>query len=205
MTPHLRNKKSILDKFNTLSLTNRVSIKYKNFDVQLHTIFNGKSYQKGGKNYMSCDGIQCLSKHMRSQVTINGVDTVIYDFQGFEPSIAYSMAQEVYTDDPYDLPIDGYDPKISRKLCKLFMLVMMNIKGKTYIRAALNSMISKEFDIDSLYANELIPTKRIDTKTILEMVEAKHYKIYDMFYGASNSSPAYTVLATSSAQGAKLD
>ena len=191
MNNYLRERKAGLDTYNTLSVTIQVGIKEDFYDVQMHKVLNGKTYTKGGRNCMKGEGIQNLSKQQRKRLTINGNPTVIYDYQGFEPSIAYSMCQELSLGDPYTVSIDGYDPKTLRKICKLFLLIMFNIKNPKYIHGALNSMIRDEFDIQKLYEQGKIPDKRINIKELVGILEDKHYLIKHMFYGNSKTEPSF--------------
>lgn len=193
MNNQLSAIKTKLEGYNELSIDISVSNidGSKHYDVQLHKILNGKSYKRGGRNYMSGEGIQNLSKAERKKLTINGKQTVIYDYQGFEPSIAYAMCQEIYQEDPYLIDMEGFDKTVSRKLCKLFLLIMFNIKDPKYLHNTLNEMIRSEFNLDKLYEQGKIPDKRIDTKMLVNLIEEKHYLIKHMFYGNFHTEPAY--------------
>lgn len=191
LTESERTKKENTIDFNKLSIEVTVKREDKTYDVQLHKVLKGDKRDKCARSYMSGEGIQSLSKQQRAELTINGNDTVIYDYQGFEPSIAYSMCQEVLIGDPYKLDLEGYDEKVSRSLCKLFLLIMFNIRGTTHLTRTLNSAIKEEFDVDKLYDQGKIPSKRINTKQVVSMIEDKHYLIKHMFYGNFSSEPMY--------------
>lgn len=183
--------RAILTPYNLLSVNSSVENGDRVFDVQMYKIYNGKTFQKGARNFMSGEGIQNLSSAERKLLTIDSQNTSIYDYKAFEPSIAYSMCGEFMEGDPYMVSLDGYCPVVSRKLVKSFLLVMMNIEDKRYLVAALNGMISSEFEIDKLYKEGKIPDKRVDTKHIIDLIETKHYLIKHMFYGQHHTHPSY--------------
>lgn len=190
-TEKVRIVKTMLKSYNTLTFNYNVTKGDKHYDVQMYKVYNGKTFEKGARNYMSGDGIQNLSSEERHKLTINGNNTAIFDYKSFEPSIAYSMCGEIMVGDPYELYLDGYDSKISRKLCKLFMLIMMNIENKQYLITSINEMIRTEFNVQKLYSDGKIPDKRIDVKDIVDKIENKHYIIRHMFYGNYHTQPSY--------------
>ncbi|AUR93476.1 hypothetical protein NVP1187O_163 [Vibrio phage 1.187.O._10N.286.49.F1] len=194
--PYKGNAKTRIDKgilipYNVLSIEQIVENGDRIFDVQMYKVYNGNTFQKGARNYMSGEGIQNLSSDERHKLTINGCQTVIYDYKAFEPSIAYSMSNEVMEGDPYTINIDGYCPVLLRKLCKSFLLVMMNIKDRKNLKTSLNSLISSEFNVNTLYKEGKIPDKRIDINTIVDKIETKHYLIKHMFYDNHHTHPSY--------------
>lgn len=191
MNDKLRMDKTLLDGFNVLSLSHEVAIQDVIYDVQLCKIYNSKTYDKGARNFMTGEGIQCLSKEERLKLTINGNQTVVFDYKAFEPSIAYSMVHEKMQGDPYTITLDGYDASTLRDICKVFLLVMFNLDDEKYLIQTLNSAIRTEFDVAELYDQGKIPDKRIDVKTILDKLESKHYLIRHMFYGNFHTQPSY--------------
>lgn len=191
MNDKLRTSKTMLDGYNLLSINYDVGNGSRNFDVQMFKVFNGKTYDKGGRNHMSGEGIQNLSKEERMKLTIDKKETVIYDYSSFEPSIAYSMCQEVMNGDPYIVNLEGYDPKVSRKICKLFLLIMFNLKNEKGLYSTLNEAVRNEFDVNKLYQQGKIPDKRIDVRDIIDKIENKHYLIRHMFYGNFHTQPSY--------------
>lgn len=191
MNDKLRISKTMLDGYNLLSVDQDVCNDSRSFDVQMFKVLNGKTYDKGGRNHMSGEGIQNLSKEERMKLTIGKKQTVIYDYRSFEPSIAYSMCQEVMQGDPYNINLEGYNPEVSRKLCKLFLLIMFNLKNEKGLYATLNEAIRHEFDVIQLYQQGKIPDKRIDVRNIVNVIENKHYLIRHMFYGNFHTQPSY--------------
>lgn len=194
--PYKGNHKTRIDKgilipYNVLSIEQTVKNGDRVFDVQMYKVYNGKTFQKGARNYMSGEGIQNLSSDERHKLTINGCQTVIYDYKAFEPSIAYSMCNEIMSGDPYTISLDGYCPTVLRKLCKNFLLVMMNIGDRKNLKTSLNSLVSSEFDVVGLYKEGKIPDKRIDIGTIVDKLETKHYLIKHMFYDNHHTHPSY--------------
>ncbi len=189
--PKTKIDRGILNPYNTLSVESTVENGEKTYDVQMYKIYNGKTFQKGARNFMSGEGIQNLTSEERHKLTINKGDTVIYDYQAFEPSISYGMCGEVMVGDPYTVALEGYCPVLARKLGKSFLLVMMNIEGERHLLPALNSMISNDYQVDKLYSSGKIPDKRIDVKTIVDKLETKHYLIKHLFYGKHHTHPSY--------------
>lgn len=192
MNTKTRGVKELLDRYNKLTLGCSVGNQKKEniYDVQLHKVFNGKSYKKGGRSYMSGMGIQGLSKEERQRLTINGEETVVYDYSAFEPSIAYSMCGEIMDGDPYTIELEGYAPSVLRNICKLCLLIMFNIDDKKSLARACNEIIRDSIDVVGLHKEGKIP-ERIDVKTILEELTNKHYLIREMLYCNSPTEPAY--------------
>lgn len=181
MNVHIKEVKNYLQRFNRFSKTVVVKGGAKVYDVQSYKVFNG-TFQKGGRTQMK-NSVQGLSKQERHQITIGGESVCAYDFKGFEPSLAYSMSQEIMEcTDPYELDIKGYDKKVLRKFGKLAMLIMFNTDSKDIAHKALNAAVRSEFDIDSLCSSGKIPEPRIPVKFLMEELESKHHLIMDKFY-----------------------
>lgn len=192
MNPKTRLCRSILDSYNQLSYVNVVRDgNGKIRDVQLYKVFNGKSFEKGARNYMSIEGIQSLSKEERRELTINSNKTVIYDYKAFEPSIAYSMNQEIMGGDPYSINIEGYDKETCRRIAKVCMLILMNVSDRRSLKSAVNAAVKEEFNVDKLYSKGLIPEPRININLFISKLEEKHHLIRDVFCGGSSSQPSY--------------
>ncbi|AUR87544.1 hypothetical protein NVP1101O_133 [Vibrio phage 1.101.O._10N.261.45.C6] len=191
MNDKLRENKVKLDAHNYLTLCNVVENGKRKFDVQMHKVYNSKSYDKGARNYMNGEGIQHLSAEERLNLTINKNETSVFDYKAFEPSIAYSMVQEIMNGDPYTITYEGYEQETLRSLCKVFLLVMFNMEDVKYLYSTLNQAVRTEFNVDTLYREGKIPDKRIDVKTIVQKLEDKHYLIRHMFYGGYHTQPSY--------------
>ncbi len=131
---------------------------------------------------MTDNGIQNLTKQERMDLTINSNDTVIYDFKSFEPSIAYSVNQELMKDDPYQLDWECYDKATLRKLGKCALTVMLYAQDKETSIAAINYRISEDFDIDAMYSEGLIPSPCIPVKRLVEALEEKNNIIMNLMY-----------------------
>lgn len=181
MLAHIKEAKEYLDRFNEFSIKKLVTHKERRYDVQSYKVFN-VNFKRGGKTFMK-DSIQSLSKLDRQMIEIEGEDVCIFDFKGFEPSLAYSMSQEVMADpDPYNIEVDGYDKEILRKFCKLAMLIMLNSESKDVAHRALNMAIRDEFNVKELHEQGRIPVPHIEVKMFLEKLEQKHHLIADKFY-----------------------
>tara|TARA_B100001105_G_scaffold254924_1_gene252211 strand:- start:1253 stop:2521 length:1269 start_codon:yes stop_codon:yes gene_type:complete len=190
MNEKLRTAKTCTDRYNELSCNSEVYFEGSKRDVQTHKVYLGKTYNKGGRNHMSGEGIQHLSSEDRKKVTINGNPTVVYDYGSYEPSLAYSMCGEVMPEDPYQIELDGYDPKTLRSIAKKCFIIMLNIRSKTTLKNTCNQMIEREFDVEELTAKGKVP-QRIDVLTICNVLEEKNYLIKEMFYGNSDKETCH--------------
>ena len=151
----------------------------------MYKIFN-VTLDRGGRGFMK-DGIQRLSKYERKDIKIDGQDVCIFDYSGFEPSLCYTMCQEVFEgDDYYDISYfdgwEGYDKKVLRNVCKLALLIMFNTHDRRSAHKAINEVLAKEFDVPTLYKEGKIPSKTIPIKDILDDMEKKHHVVMHKFY-----------------------
>lgn len=192
MTPYLKGVKEYLDGWNILSLEtdirkdDAVNNKVKRYDIQLYKVFNNRNFRNGGRCIME-GGIQQLSKEERLLLTINGKQTVVYDYTAFEPSIAYSLEGELLVGDPYSITLEGYDSEILRGVCKTALLIMLYADSNEQARSAICSEVYESFNVDRLYAEGKIPEPRIPVKKIVHLLEEKHSVIYDYFYRKSST------------------
>lgn len=182
MTEMEREVKEYIDGYNKFSLSKVVKVGAKRYDVQIYKVYNNSSFNDGGRSVMS-DSIQSLNKNDRRRATIEDYPVCVYDFKGFEPSILYSMEQEVMEmDDPYEIEMKGYDHEILRKITKVGMLIMLNAESEDEASKAFNFAIAKDFNPKKLYEKELIPTDFIHTKIIMQKILEKHHLISHRFY-----------------------
>ena len=174
-------KASTLD-YNLLTITTDVTeSKNRSYNCQVKKIYN-VNFETGGRSYMGLEGIQNLSKQERRDLMIRGNDTVIYDYKSFEPSIAYSINQELMKCDPYQLDWKFYDTKFLRDLGKLALTTMLYAGNKQSAILSCSYEIGKKFDIDKLYEEGKIPNPLIDTKQLIEDIEKRNSKILDLLY-----------------------
>ena len=177
-----KRKIDMLRSYNKLSLSNEVSFNDKSCDVQMYKVFN-IDFNKGGRSFMSGENnIQSLSKEQRKRLTIEGKGTCCYDYQGFEPSLLYSMEQEIMDDDPYHIDLNGYDKDLLRKVCKGILLRMINTEHRDECYKACLFFIAEEFNVVKLHQEGLIPQDRIAVRVILECLEDKHDIIMHRMY-----------------------
>lgn len=179
-----RLSRGIMDNQNALSLTMKVSSCRGTHDVQGYKIYNGKTYDKNARTYMTSAGVQCLTREERKTIEINDKPVAIFDYKSFEPSIAYSLNGVKMPDDPYGIHLVGYDETTLRSIAKKCLLIMINIKDKSQdsLRSACNDVIFKEFDVQKLHEKGLLPA-RIDVLKICELLDEKNYHIREYFYG----------------------
>ena len=131
---------------------------------------------------MTDNGIQHLSKKERMDLMINNNETVIYDYKAFEPSIAYSINQELMKDDPYMVEWDLYDKDTLRTLGKMALTTMLYASNKREAVGALNYEISQDLDVDQLYDEGLIPKPCIPVKELIDELEEKNKVIKNLLY-----------------------
>ncbi|APC44430.1 hypothetical protein [Pseudoalteromonas phage PH357] len=175
-----------VSRWNEFSSDKHITLKGQRIDAQIYKIFNG-DFDNGGRSHHNCS-YQRQSKQDRQELEIEGSSVVCYDYKGFEPSIAYSMNQEIMEmDDPYKIEsIEemGYCEDVSRKLAKLVFIICLNVDSEKSAKLAINKAIADNLNVESLYNRGLIPTKTIPTKVIIDKVKSAHYIIEDLFFSA---------------------
>ena len=177
-----REVKEYLDLYNEFSLSKKVTVRGKRYDVQIYKVYNNSSFNQGARSYMK-DSIQHLSKQDRLDMMIEDKPVCVYDYKGFEPSLIYSMEQEVMEcEDPYKIEMKGYDEKVLRKLTKIGLLIMLNSKSEEEAISAFNLAIAEDFKPNKLYLEDKIPSEFIHTKIILQKLEKLHHLISHRFY-----------------------
>lgn len=192
MMGKLKHTKRNLDTYNSVSVKSTVKSVKGFHDTQIYKIYLDKTYNLYGRNHMSSEGIQQLSKEDRRSLVIDEEDTVIYDYGSFEPSIAYTLNGEVMPEDCYKIELDGYDEETLRKISKKCLLVMLNIRSTAWedLRATCNHVLSKEMDIPKLVRQGLIP-ERIDVSTICSELSKLHEPISNFMCGRAMTDTTY--------------
>jgi len=177
-----RQVRDYLYEYNKFSLSKVVRLKDLVYDVQMYKVYNNSSFNKGARSFMK-DSIQGLSKQDRHNLIIEDLPVCAFDYKGFEPSLVYSIEQEVMEcSDPYEIELSGYDPQLLRKICKTVLLIMLNTESKESAFSAININIAKEYDLEKLYLDDKIPSQYIPTKVIMELLEEKHHLVAHRFY-----------------------
>jgi|TARA_A100001518_G_C1227176_1_gene79552 hypothetical protein len=186
MTDKIEPILDFVERWNQFSMDKNITLKGKRLDIQIYKIFNG-DFDNGGRSHHNCN-YQYVSKRERQNLEIEGSPVVCYDYKGFEPSIAYSMNQEIMDmNDPYHTEsiIElGYDEVIARKLSKLTFIICLNVDSENSAKLAINKAIADNMDVSDLYSKGLIPTKTIPVKLLIEKVKEVHYIIEDLFFTA---------------------
>ena len=178
----VREVRDYLYEYNKFSLTKVVSLRDIIYDVQMYKVYNRSSFNKGARSFMK-DSIQNLSKQDRHDLVIDNIPVCAFDYKGFEPSLTYSIEQEVMEcEDPYCIDMKGYDDELLRKLCKTSLLIMLNADSKEEAFSAINLNIAKEYNLEKLYLEGKIPSTYIPTKIIMGLLEEKHHLIAHRFY-----------------------
>uniref|UniRef100_A0AB39AK02 DNA polymerase n=1 Tax=Vibrio phage P018-4 TaxID=3229728 RepID=A0AB39AK02_9CAUD len=186
-----REVKDYINNYNDFSLTQVVTVYGKRYDVQIYKVYNNSSFNQGARSYMK-DSIQNLSKQDRCNMKIQGKPVCVYDYKGFEPSLVYTMEQEVMEcEDPYQIDMKGYDEKTLRKLAKVGLLIMLNAKSQEEAIQAFNLAIAEDFNPKKLYLEDKIPSEFIHTKIILQKLEQLHHVISHRFYNRFGGEVQY--------------
>ena len=180
----IRGKIDYLNLYNKFTLTIPVTSGEKILDMQIYKVGN-ENFDNGMRSF-TVGEYQHMNKKERSEVLIGGEKTVCYDFKGFEPSLAYSVNQEIMEfDDPYHIEelIDlGYDKEVCRKIVKKVLIVCLNTSCEKEAKQAINYLLVEDFDLDKLYRKNLIPTRTIPVSTFINAILDKHYLISDCFF-----------------------
>lgn len=150
--------------YNTMARNTSISIDGEDLEVQLKKVYNNDSFEEGGRNYCIGSGVSkgLLWKDKRPDIRINGMDTVELDYASLHPRILAELTGvRLQPDfDPYGITLPGYSQSGLRKLCKLSMLIMLNMGyTKINVRSVVKAIRYE------LYKNNTIH-KMIDRKEI---------------------------------------
>lgn len=98
------------------------------YDIQIRKVFNQNSWELGGRSYVVGRGSEIMWKTFREKITIDGEPTIELDYKSLHPNIlACKMGVKLPEGfDPYGIQIDGYDPKVLRRICKILLLCSFN-------------------------------------------------------------------------------
>ena len=180
ITPVVKEKKELIQDYNIFAIKHIATVDGVHYDIRLHKIFNGSLFS-GGRSYMK-GSIQTLSKDKRKRVLINDLPCVCYDYQGFEVSILYTLANEVLEADPYFIQVQGYDKDTLRSIAKKVMMCLINCKTLAGAKQAVVKVLKLEFDIKSLYKRKLIPHEYIHTDIIVDKLLERHKSIKKLLF-----------------------
>lgn len=188
----MRNTVKFQSAYNDFSLKFNITMSDERYYVQSYKVFN-INFGRGGRSFMEgSNTIQSVSKEKRSGVLVNGMACSCFDYHGFELALLYTMNQEVFEgDDFYRITLDGYDSDLLKKICKGFTLRMINCESETAAAAACREYIAKDFNVEFLYNQRMIPDPRIDVQLIMKAIEAKHHIVVDSFYNGVGGELQY--------------
>lgn len=176
---------SYVNRYNRFSRDIEVMFRDKRLDAQIYKVFN-KDFKHGGRSQMNSE-YQRLNGEKRDEVVIGGDITCCYDYKGFEPSIAYSIKQEIMEGDPYTIDAlheKGYEEKTARKLAKAIFIICLNCDNLTQAKRALSMWISENMDLEKLYNKGYIPVKTIPTAEVIEDMLDYHHMIREVFFSS---------------------
>lgn len=176
---------SYVNRYNSFSRDIEVMFRDKRLDAQIYKVFN-KDFKHGGRSQMNSE-YQRLNGEKRDEVVIGGDITCCYDYKGFEPSIAYSIKQEIMEGDPYTIDAlheKGYEEKTARKLAKAIFIICLNCDNLTQAKRSLSMWISENMDLDKLYDKGYIPVKTIPTAEVIEDMLDYHHMIREVFFSS---------------------
>ncbi len=147
----------MLNNYNKYSRKFIISVLDDHFDVQLRKVYNNSSFKNGGRSYVIGEGTTIMARTFRKKIKIDGEDTVEIDFKSLHPSLIAEICGVVLPDDfdPYGIQIDGYDPKVLRKICKIAFLCMFNAKDFNQALAAVTNELRTLMDEET---EEHLPT-----------------------------------------------
>ena len=144
-------------------------------------IFNNGSFKQGGRWYGGW--WQRLNSKLREDILIDGTRTVEIDFSGLHPNLAYTRQGLDYDGaDPYNIRIEAFDelgindPKISREVIKLMMLLGLNATDEEILFKAFRD----NFNYSFLGAFDFSFTNKQLSK-ILTNIKEHHSPIADQF------------------------
>lgn len=186
LTDRLRSTRDYLMNYNKFTSGFNVEHEGEGIDVQMYKIYN-RHISNGGRSYVN-GKIQSMSKIEREELTIDGESTVCFDYCGFEPSLAYTMANEIMEEDPYLIHLNGYDQKVLRDLAKKALIIMLNTSSVKKARLALDAEVKQNFNLEELMKCGDIPSAWIPTHKIIELLEARHQKIKHLLYNDNSGN-----------------
>ncbi|APC44275.1 hypothetical protein [Pseudoalteromonas phage PH357] len=185
VTEYVRDKISYVNRYNKFSLEVEVVYREERLDTQIYKVYN-KNFKTGGRSIMNSE-YQMLNGEKRDEVTIGGDNTCCYDYKGFEPSIAYSIKQELMEGDPYhfeELIEQGYETQTARKLAKAVFVICLNCDNLTQAKRAISMWISENMDLKELYSQGKIPVQTIRTGEVIDIMLDHHHMIADIFFSS---------------------
>lgn len=180
-----KQKVDYVNRYNKFSREVEVTYRDTRLDAQIYKVFN-RDFDHGGRSIMVSE-YQRLNGEKRDEVVIGGEETCCYDYKGFEPSIAYSIKQEIMEGDPYTLEVlheKGYEVKTARKLAKAIFIICLNCDNITQAKRALSMWISENMDLENLYEKGKIPSKMIPTAEVIEIMLDHHHMIGEVFFSS---------------------
>lgn len=180
-----KQKVDYVNRYNKFSREVEVTYRDTRLDAQIYKVFN-RDFDHGGRSIMVSE-YQRLNGEKRDEVVIGGEETCCYDYKGFEPSIAYSIKQEIMEGDPYTLEAlheKGYEVKTARKLAKAVFIICLNCDNITQAKRALSMWISENMDLEKLYKRGKIPSKMIPTAEVIEIMLDHHHMIGEVFFSS---------------------
>ena len=186
-----------VNRYNNFSRDVEVVFRDKRLDAQIYKVFN-KDFNHGGRSQMNSE-YQRLNGEKRDEVVIGGEITCCYDYRGFEPSIAYSIKQEIMEGDPYTIDAlheKGYEVSTARKLAKAIFIICLNCDTLTQAKRALSMWISENMDLEKLYKKGYIPVKTIPTAEVIEDMLDYHHMIREVFFSSHRGYCVQNVGAT---------
>lgn len=180
----------VLNKINTEALKVPIGKRTdEDFDtrMQLEKIWN-ESKERNGKMYTN--ELQGMPKHERQLLTLRDEPVVCLDYKAFETSLLYTVVGETLSGDPYQIEMEGYDPKILRKVGKMVMTRIYYADNVHQLSSSINFDIADDFDLEDLQNKGAIPDKRIPVNLIVKALMKKHDCVSDYFYKGGDYDPA---------------
>jgi hypothetical protein len=136
---------NIINEINIINnkLLNSNISNYNYNDIRYIRIFNNYSFIQGGRIY---NKLQLLDKQSRNNILINNLPIISLDFKNSHINILYNLLninsndEDLYNFNLYNLP-----DKISRKINKLIILILLNTKNINIMLNKLQKLIINIF------------------------------------------------------------
>jgi hypothetical protein len=141
--------------------------------TDLHAVFNNGKFEEGGRFYTGKNGYQGLYREDRTEITINGNNTVELDYSGLHPYILYAKVGIQAEGDQYDKV--NLDKKL-RPILKNSLLALLNSESEQKMISAGNYFLHENYD----YYDKM-QKKGLTINDLLKMFKAAHSTIAQFF------------------------
>jgi hypothetical protein len=162
---------SMLNDYNYFSRKFIITVGEEYFDIQLRKVYNQSSFKKGGRSYVTGEGVSIMKRTFRKQILIDGNPTVEIDFKSLHPCLIAEKIGYVLPEgfDPYSIHLEGYDSAVLRRIGKNAFLSMFNAKSFPQAVGAVSKWLKEYEDEDGNH----LPTKWKEQGLVPQVIEVK--------------------------------